>query len=111
MYQGVDCGQRLALTACVSLVKTALAMKRIIGSLGLITLCWLIGSCGDSPTGPPPPPPPPTTAVVVMSATTSTLVPSQTLQLSATAEDISGQVLSRTFAWTSSDQAKATSRL
>ncbi|HXI98620.1 MAG TPA: Ig-like domain-containing protein, partial [Gemmatimonadaceae bacterium] len=43
-----------------------------------------------------------------MSATTSTLVPSQTLQLSATAKDISGQVLSRTFAWTSSDQAKAT---
>jgi uncharacterized protein YjdB len=95
-------------TTCVSLVKTALAMKRIIGSLGLITLCWLIGSCGDSPTGPPPPPPPPTTAVVVMSATTSTLVPSQTLQLSATAKDISGQVLSRTFAWSSSDAAKAT---
>ena len=88
----------------VPLVKTAVVMKRVYSSLGLITLCWLIGSCGEGPTAPPAP----TTAVVVLSATSGTLVPAASLQLSATAQDQSGQALSRSFAWSSSDIAKAT---
>ncbi|HXV15412.1 MAG TPA: Ig-like domain-containing protein, partial [Gemmatimonadaceae bacterium] len=77
------------------------AIRRL---LGLVALVWLIGSCGDSATGPPTP----TTDSVAMSLTSATLVPAATLQLSATARDRAGQPLSRTFVWKSSDQAKAT---
>ena len=85
-------------------------MHRIGRLAGLIALAWLIGSCGgssDSITGPPPPPPP-TTATVAISTDTATLVPAATLPLSATAKDVSGQQLQRTFSWTSADPAKAT---
>ena len=83
-----------------------LIMKKVYRSIGSITLGWLIGSCGggDSVVGPPPP----TTATVTISSDTATLVPAASVQLSAVAKDASGQSLSRTFAWSTSDPAKAT---
>jgi len=84
-----------------------LALKRIYRSIGSIALGWLIGSCGDSPTGPPPPSPP-TTDAVTMSAPAASLVPAASVQFSATATDRTGQILQRVFTWTSSDPTKAT---
>ena len=81
-------------------------MKRYYRSLASITLGSLIGSCGGGDVAGPPPPP--VTASVTLSEAAATLVPSATVQLTATAKDQSGQALLRTFAWTSSDQAKAT---
>src|SRR5882762_2970543 len=83
-------------------------MKRIYRSIGLIiALGWLIGSCGggDQAVGPPPPP---TVASVAVSSDTATLVPAATIQLSATAKSASGELLQRSFSWSSSDPAKAT---
>jgi trimeric autotransporter adhesin len=61
-------------------------------------------------TGPMAPgnPAPVTAASVLVSQDTATLVPAATAQLSATAKDGSGQVLSRSFTWASSDESKAT---
>jgi len=79
---------------------------KIYRALGAVTLGWLIGSCGggDSVVGPPPL----TTATVTVSSDTVTLVPAATVQLRAIAKDASGQPLSRSFAWSTSDPAKAT---
>src|SRR5713101_6387654 len=81
-------------------------MKRFYRSIGLITLGWLIGSCGGGDVVGPPPPP--TVATVALSTDTATLVPSATVQLSATAKSASGEALQRSFSWTSSDVAKVT---
>ncbi|MGZ4787555.1 MAG: Ig-like domain-containing protein, partial [Terriglobales bacterium] len=81
-----------------------MALNKAYRSIASIALGWFIGSCGESPTAPPPP----TTDVVTISSATTSLVPAETVQLSATAKDRAGQALQRVFTWTSSDPAKAT---
>lgn len=50
---------------------------------------------------------PPAVASVTLSRDTATLVTAAMIQLTATAVDASGQTLSRTVAWTSSDETRA----
>src|SRR3954470_1623219 len=83
---------------------SAVILRGVARSIGLIGFAWLIGSCGDSVTGPPPP----TTDRIAISAPTATLVPASSIQLSATALDRAGTALPRVFSWSSSDVAKAT---
>src|SRR4051794_25913112 len=83
-------------------------MNRIYRLSGPLTLSWLIGSCGggaDSVVGPPPPP---VVASVAFASDTATLVPAATIQLAATAKSASGELLQRTFSWSTSDGTKAT---
>ncbi|HKC80600.1 MAG TPA: Ig-like domain-containing protein, partial [Gemmatimonadaceae bacterium] len=80
-------------------------MKRLQRHIGIIAGTWLIGSCGGE--GVVAPPPVPKTGLVTVSQDTATLVPAGTLQLSAEAKNASGEVLQRTFSWTTSDPSKA----
>ena len=81
-------------------------MNKPHGCLAAIALATFLGSCGggDSAVAPPSP----TVASVTVSRDTATLVPAASLQLSATAKTSSGETLQRTFAWSTSDAAKAT---
>ncbi len=81
--------------------------------LRLIGMALLAG-CGGStvtptPPPPPPPPPPPAVATVTLSRDTATVVPRQTIPISATLKDQSGATLSgRTVTWTTSAAGVAT---
>jgi glucose/arabinose dehydrogenase len=78
-------------------------MKRLHGVAEALAFAWLLGSCGDG-VGPPPL----TVGAVTVSSASATLVPSESIQLSATAVSASGAVVHREFSWTTSDAAKAT---
>lgn len=86
-------------------------MRRLLFSLLLLDACGG-GSGPVTPPPPPPPPPPPApapVASVTVSRDTATLVPRQTLQLSAVTKDQNGAVLSgRTVTWASTAGATAT---
>jgi uncharacterized protein YjdB len=79
-------------------------MKELRRATGALAFAWLLGSCGDGAVAPQTP----TVASVTVSVDTATLVPSGTIQLSATAVSASGETLPRPFSWSSSDAAKAT---
>jgi hypothetical protein len=79
----------------------------------LLLASLLLAACGgDSGTEPPPPPPPggdePTVARVTLDATPESLFVGKTQQLHASATSSEGKPMTRvTFAWASSDNAKA----
>lgn len=75
----------------------------------------MVNSCGggggglvNNPPSPPPPPPAPTVNTVVVTPPTGTIEVGQSLALAASARDASGNVLARSFAWTSSNPGLAT---
>jgi hypothetical protein len=89
-------------------MSTRFSLRRTALVAGLL----VIAACGGDPTqpvpppAPPPPPPPPPSPVPVASVTVipaaSTLVPQQTVQLTAETRDAGGNVLSgRAISWTS----------
>jgi hypothetical protein len=79
----------------------------VVFLIGGLTL-WACG--GEESTGPAPPPPPPTVASVVVTPDATTLVSlGETVQLTASAQDASGNAISgKTFTWSSSDDGLAT---
>lgn len=77
-----------------------------------VTLALLLGACGGGTSGPstpaPPPPPPPPVAGIAVSPDNVTLVPQETISLTATPRDASGIALSgRVIAWLSTVPAVA----
>jgi Leishmanolysin/Bacterial Ig-like domain (group 2) len=63
---------------------------------------YLLAACGkDGPTAPP-------VATLIISRDTATLVPTVTVQLTATPKDANGNDLTRAISWSSSDETKAT---
>jgi hypothetical protein len=80
----------------------------------VLVMSLLLAACGgDSGTEPPPPPPPggdePTLAQVTLDATPESLLVGKTLQLRASATSSDGDPMTNvTFAWASSNIAKAT---
>lgn len=80
----------------------------------VVVAALVLASCGGGGGGgsntvtPPPPPPPPTVSTVVVTPATGTFEVGQTLPLTAQARDASGNVLARTFTWTSSNASLAT---
>src|SRR4029077_19451534 len=72
-------------------------MRRLITILGLVA----IAACKEAPSKPAP------VGVVTLSRDTATLVPTATLQLSATVKDISGNTVSRPVAWSKTDPLRA----
>ena len=82
--------------------------------LTVAALAMVVAGCGGSgpvspPAPPPPPPPPAPVASVGLNQTAATLVPQQTLQLTATPRDAAGNTLSgRTVTWDATPPAVAT---
>ena len=72
-------------------------MRRLITILGLVA----IAACKEAPSKPAP------VGLVTLSRDTATLVPTVTLQLSATVKDISGNTVSRPVAWSTTDPLRA----
>jgi glucose/arabinose dehydrogenase len=79
-------------------------VKRFLGVTEALVFAWLLGSCGDGPVQPQFL----SVASVTLSADTATLVPSGTIQLSATAVAATGESIPRIFSWSTSDATKAT---
>lgn len=74
-----------------------------LGRLCLAAVAAMALACGgkDSPTAPE-------VGSVTLSTSAATLVPSATLPLTATVKDVSGNALSSSVTWTSSDQSRVT---
>lgn len=85
------------------------ALKRTVGTVTVSVVLACGGGGGDGGTTPPPPPPPPPApvATVDISPASATIVPQGTVTLTATARDASGNTLTRTVSWASSDATKA----
>ncbi len=74
-----------------------------------ISACGGGGTSGPNPPPPPPPPPPIPVATVTVEPGAATIAPTQTIQLTATTKDASGNTLSgRAVAWSSSSTSVAT---
>jgi len=78
----------------------------VIHGLQVLAILGLAACKGTEP--PPPPPPPPAVAGISVSPTSGSLQATKTLTMTATPKDASGNPLSRSVTWTSSDAAIAT---
>src|SRR5690348_8391191 len=73
-------------------------MRRLISVLGVLA----VAACGrDGPTPPAP------VGSLTLSRDTATLVPTATLQLTATLKDVAGKLVTRPITWVTSDQSRA----
>jgi uncharacterized protein YjdB len=81
-----------------------MTIARLVSRVAPLGLAFAMLACGgkDGPNNPV------AVATVTVSQGTATLVPTSTVQLSATPKDAAGNTLTREVTWTSSDQARAT---
>ena len=84
-------------------------MNRFDQRLTLGTAAVLLGACGGgAPTAPPPPPPPPPAASYSISLEAATVAVGGTVPRTAIVRDGSGNVVSATVTWASSNESIAT---
>ncbi len=74
----------------------------------MFALAAALACSSDVPTSPGPDPIPAAVTAVTLARDTATIVPGETLKLTAIATGSGGQALSRTITWLSSDNSKAT---
>jgi alpha-tubulin suppressor-like RCC1 family protein len=83
----------------------ALAQAALLGTTLMLITVLVLDACGEGTTEPPPPLPPTVMSVEVSPATATLTSLGETVQLTATARDASGNAISgKTFTWSSSDE-------